>query len=128
MAIALGRWTRFPAGDGRRARWDHHLDAIAMLRDRLVGGRTIIGTISRHLANRIVNLIQQRRYLRRIVRILIRQRLRHNHAAGGINRQMQLSPFPARLRTMLRLQPLTRSVTWQPGVAVKTWTGTSAPE
>jgi hypothetical protein len=43
-----------------------------MLRDRLVGGRTIIGAISRHLADRIVNLIQQRRYLRRIVRILIR--------------------------------------------------------
>jgi len=40
-----------------------YLDAIGMLRDRLVGGRIIIGTISRHLANRIVNLIQQRRYL-----------------------------------------------------------------
>ena len=81
-----------------------------MLRDCLVGGRTIIGTISRHLANRIVNLIQQRRYLGRIVGILIRQRLRHNHAAGGINRQMQLAPLTARLRTMLRLQPLARSV------------------
>jgi hypothetical protein len=64
MTIALGWWARFPAGDGRRARWDHHLDAIAMPRDRLVGGRTIIGAISRYLANRIVNLIQQRCYLR----------------------------------------------------------------
>jgi hypothetical protein len=110
MTIAPRRWARFPAGDGRRARWDHHLDAIATLRDRLVGGRTIIGTISRHLANRIVNLIQQQRYLRRIVCIPIRQRLCHNRAAGGVNRQMQLSPFPARLRTMLRLQSLTRPV------------------
>ena len=93
--------------------WDHHLNAIAMLRDRLVGGRTIISTISRHLVNRIVNLIQQRCYLRRIVRILIRQRLRYNHAAGDINRQMQPSPFLTRLRTMLRLQPQTRSVDLQ---------------
>jgi hypothetical protein len=56
------------------------------------------GTISRYLANRILNLIQQRRDPRRIVRILIRQRLCHNHAAGGVNRQIKLSPFPARLR------------------------------
>lgn len=28
------------------------------------------------------------------------QRLRHNHAAGGVNRQMQLSRFPARLCTI----------------------------
>lgn len=32
IAIALRRWARFPAGDGRRARWDYQLDAIAMLR------------------------------------------------------------------------------------------------
>jgi hypothetical protein len=36
MAIPLRQWTLLPAGDGRRARWDHHLDAIAMLPDRLV--------------------------------------------------------------------------------------------
>jgi hypothetical protein len=39
---------RCPTGDGRRALWDHQLDAIAMLRDRLVGGRTIMGTINRN--------------------------------------------------------------------------------
>ena len=59
-------------------------------------------------------MIQQRRYLRRIVRVMIGQRLRLNKAAGGINRQMQFPPPPARLRTMLRLEPLTRSVDLQP--------------
>jgi hypothetical protein len=93
------RWGWTPSAVG------HDLDAIAILRDRLVGGGTIIGTISRYLANPIVNLIQQRRYVRRIVPILIRQRLRHNHAACGINPQIQLSPFPVRLGSMPGLQP-----------------------
>ena len=35
-----------------------------------------------------------------IVGVLIRQGLRHNHTAGGIDRQMQLAPFPARLRAI----------------------------
>jgi hypothetical protein len=42
------------------------------------------------------------------VGILIRQGLRHHHAVGGINRQMQLAPDPARLRAMFRLQRLAR--------------------
>jgi hypothetical protein len=67
----------------------------------LVRGRTIISAVRRHLANRIVNLIEQQADLGRIVRVLIGQRLRHDHAAGCINRQMQLAPRPARLRAVL---------------------------
>jgi len=115
MAITLCRHTRFAARDGRRARRDHHFDLIAVRGDRLVGGRAIIRAIGRHLDNGIVNLIEQRAYLGRIIRILIRQPLRHDHAAGGIDRQMQLAPCPARLRAMFRLQPLTRPVDLQAG-------------
>ncbi len=67
MAIALCRRTRFAAGDSRRARRDHHLDRIAVRRDCLVRGLTIIRTIGRYLANRFVNLIEQRADLGRIV-------------------------------------------------------------
>jgi hypothetical protein len=82
MAIASRRWTRFPAGD--------HLDAIAMLRDHLVGGRTIIGTLSRHLANRIVNLIQQRRLLPggfHGLRLTKRQKLRQQRSGSTVGQQ-----------------------------------------
>src|ERR1700727_2918515 len=90
MAITLCRRTRLYAWYGRRARWDHHLDAVAVQRDRLVGGRAVIRAIGRHLDNRIVNLIEQRADLGRIVSILIRQCLRHNHAVRGV---VQNSPF-----------------------------------
>jgi hypothetical protein len=59
MAIPLCWWIRFAAGDSRRARRDHNLDAIAVLRDRLIGGWAIIRTVRGHLNNRIVNLIEQ---------------------------------------------------------------------
>ena len=52
-------------------------------------------SIRRHAANRRVNLIQQRRDLGGIVAILIREGLRHNHAAVSIDAQMQLAPLPA---------------------------------
>ena len=45
----------------------------------------------------------------------MRESLRHNHAIGGIDRQMLFAPFPARFRAMLRLQPLVRSVDPQAG-------------
>jgi len=60
MAVALCRRTRFAAGDSRRARRDHHRDVIAVRRDRLVGGYTIIGAVRCQLGNRIVKLIEQR--------------------------------------------------------------------
>ena len=110
MAITLGRRIQFTAGNSRRARRDHHRDAIAVRGDRLVGGYTIIRAIRRHLGHGAVNLIEQRRHLRWIVGVLIRQGLRQDHAAGGIDRQMQFAPFPARFRAMFRLQPLTRAV------------------
>jgi hypothetical protein len=58
MAITLCRRTWFTVWDGRRARWDHHLNLIAVRSDCLVGGRSVIRAISRHLNNRIVNLIE----------------------------------------------------------------------
>jgi hypothetical protein len=45
MAVTLCRRTLFAADHGRRARWNHHLDAIAMPCDRLVGWRAIILTV-----------------------------------------------------------------------------------
>jgi hypothetical protein len=71
-------------------------------------------TVRGHLNNRIVYLIEQRADLGRID-VLIRQRLCHDPAARSVDRQMQLAPRPARLRTMLRLQPLAGSVDLQAG-------------
>jgi hypothetical protein len=89
MAITLCRRTRIGAGHGRRPRWDHHVDAIAVHCNRLVGGSAIISAVGRHLDNPAVNLIEQWCHLRRIVGVLIRQGLGYDHAAGGIDRKMQ---------------------------------------
>ena len=113
MPITLCGRSRFGAGYSGRARRDHHLDAIAVRRDCLVGGGAVIRAAGCRPGYRTVNLIKQRGDLGWIVGILIRQGLRHDHAAGGINRQMQLAPFPARLRAILRLQPLARPVDLQ---------------
>ena len=95
MAITLCRHTRLAALDGRRTRRDHHLDAIAVRGDRLRCGIAIIHAVRCHAANGIVNLIKQRADLGRVIRILVGQRLRHNHAGRRIHRQMQLAPRPA---------------------------------
>jgi hypothetical protein len=84
-------------------------------RDCCVGGSTIIRTICRHLGNSTLNLIQQRGHLGWIVSVLIREGLRHDHAAVGINHLMEFAPLPARLRAVFRLQPLTRPVDLQAG-------------
>jgi len=86
MAITLYRRIRFAARDRRRAGRDHHLDLIAVRGDRLVGGRAIIRAIGGHLHNWIVDLIEQRADLGRIILILIRQCLRHDHAVSRIHR------------------------------------------
>ncbi|NYH14492.1 hypothetical protein GGD41_001720 [Paraburkholderia bryophila] len=77
-----------------------------MLCDRLVGGRAVVGTFSSDLCDFAVDLGQQRRDLRRIIVVLIRQGVRHDQATVGINGQMQLAPAPAGLRTVLLLQPV----------------------
>jgi hypothetical protein len=115
MAITLCRWIQFTAGNGCRAGRDYHLDAIAMCRDRLVNGITIIDAVCCHPANWIVDLLEQRPDLGWIIGVLIRQRLRHDHAAGSIHRQMQLAPRPARFGAVLRLQPLSCPVDLQAG-------------
>jgi hypothetical protein len=42
------------------------------------------------------NLIQQRRHLRRIIGVLIREGLRDYHATASIDRQMEFAPFAER--------------------------------
>jgi hypothetical protein len=64
----------------------------------LVSGVTVIRAIRRHPGNPVINLIEQRRHLRRAISVLIREGLRHDHAVTGIHRQMQFTSFPARLR------------------------------
>ena len=56
------------------------------------------------------NLIQQRRHLRRIIGVLIREDLRDYHATASIDHQMEFAPFAARFRAVFRLQPLTHPV------------------
>ena len=46
----------------------------------------------------IVNLIEPRADLGRIVDVLVRQRLCNDHAAGSMHREMQFVPCRARLR------------------------------
>jgi hypothetical protein len=57
---------------GQPSRGAESLDAIAVLRDRLIGGCAVIRAVRGHLNNRIVNLIEQRADLGRIVDVLIR--------------------------------------------------------
>ncbi len=111
MAVALRERIQFATGHGRRARWDHHVDCIAVRRDRLVSGCTI----GRHPDNLAINSVEQRRHLGWVVDVLIRQGLCHDHAADGIDRQMQFAPCPARLHAMFRLQPLSRPIDLQTG-------------
>ena len=72
IVITLCRLIPFAAGHRRRARWNHHVDVIAVRRDRLVSGVTIIRATRRQSGNPVFNLIQQRRHLGWIVGVLIR--------------------------------------------------------
>ena len=73
-------------------------------------GSPVIRAVSRYPGDRDVDLIQQWRNLRRIIIVLIRQCLSDDHAIFSVDRQMEFTLFPARLRTMFRLQPLTSPV------------------
>ena len=54
-----------------------------------------LGTIGHHLADCFVDLSPQRPHLRRVVRLLIGESLRDDHAAVGVDGQMQLAPGAA---------------------------------
>ena len=58
MAITLCGPTRLAAGQGRRARRNHHFDVIAMSRDGPLGGDAIIRAVRRHPGYRIINPIE----------------------------------------------------------------------
>jgi hypothetical protein len=60
-----------------------------------------MGCDRRDLSDRAVKLIEPWRHLGRIISLLIRPRLRHDHPAGGIDRQMQLARCPAQFGAML---------------------------
>ena len=77
-----------------------------MLRNCPVGGRAIVGTIGGDFFYFFFDLRQQWPHLGRVVSILVGEDLRDYRATGGIDRQMQLAPRPARLRAMFCFQPL----------------------
>src|ERR1700676_4946312 len=80
MPVTLCEWTLFTTEYRGRARWDHDFDIIAVRRDGVVGGSALIRAVRRYPVDPTFNLIQERRRLRRIVGILIREGLRHDHA------------------------------------------------
>ena len=55
IAITLCERTRFAAGHGRRARWNHPLDVLAVFRGRAISG----GAVSRHPGDPAFKLIKQ---------------------------------------------------------------------
>ena len=65
-----------------------------MLRDRLIRGSAVVSPIGDDFRDFTVDLPEQRRDLRRIIDVLFRERMRHDQAADGIHRQMQLAPAP----------------------------------
>lgn len=72
MAVALRGQTRSTAAGGRRAWWDHHLDAIAVRSNGPVARPAIIRAVRRHSDDRRVNLIEQRANLGRVIGVLVR--------------------------------------------------------
>lgn len=71
--------------------------------------------IGSELADRSVDLIEQRLDLRGVAGVLIRERMRNDRATVGIKRQMQFAPATAG-RAMLLFQSLAaRAVDLQPG-------------
>ena len=113
MSVTLCERTWFTTRYRGRAWWDHDFNIIAVRCDRGVGGCAVIRAVSRDPCDRDVDLIQQWRHLRWIVIVLIRQCLSDYHAILGIDRQMKLAPFPARLRAVFGLQPLAGPVNFQ---------------
>jgi hypothetical protein len=87
--------------------------SIAMRRNRLVGSHhTHHGPSPDQFGHQSDRATA---YLGRIVGVLIRHSLSHDHAAGSIDRQMHLAPLPACLCSVFRFQPLTRPVDLQAG-------------
>ena len=128
MPVTLCESILFTTEYGGRAWWYHNFDIIAVRRDRRVGGGAIIRAVCRYPTDPVVNLIQQRRHLRRIVGVLISKGAGNYHAIAGIDRQMAFAPFPTRLHAVFRLQPLTRSVDLQPVLSINKCNGPCGTE
>jgi hypothetical protein len=78
--------------------------------DRVLSWLAVISAIGRELANRAVDLVEQRLHLRGIASILTGHDLCDDVAAIGIQRQVQLAPTPAGFDTMLFLDRVARIV------------------
>ena len=92
---------------------DHDPDLRAMLRHRLVSRRSIIGPICCHLFDVSLYLIKQRPHLGWVSYFFLSERLSHDHAAGGVNGEMQFAPASACARAVLFLQPFASAVHFQ---------------
>ena len=88
--------------------WDHDPDACAMLRDRLVSRRSIIGTIGCHLFNVSLYLIKQQPHLGRVSYFFLSECLSYDQDAGGVNGEMQSAPEPFTVPDPRRCGILTR--------------------
>ena len=100
----------------RTGAWrNNHRCAAAMLGDGVVGWLAVIGAIGRELADRHIDLVEQRFHLRGVAGILVGHDMSDDLAAVGIQRQMQLSPSPPRPGAVLLFQPLAGAVDLEPG-------------
>jgi hypothetical protein len=61
----------------------------------------------------ILYLIKQRPHLGRVSYFFLSERLSHDHAAGGVNSEMQFAPASACARAVLFLQPFASAVHFQ---------------
>jgi hypothetical protein len=103
----------FIAQNRRHMGRDHDPDVRAMLRHRLVSRPSIIGAICCHLLDVSLYLIKQRPHLGRVSHFFFSERLSHDHAAGGVNGEMQFAPASACARAVLFRQPFARALYFQ---------------
>jgi hypothetical protein len=127
VAVTLGR-----GGFGRGARhrgrtgWNDHRGARRVAGDGAVDRLAIVCAISKHCGDRAVDLVEQRADQRGIAVVRRGQFRGEDLSAVRIDRQMELSPAPARLAAVLLMQPFARPETFKPVLSITTWTGSLA--
>jgi hypothetical protein len=92
---------------------DNHSNIFAVSGYYFVGRHPIISAVGCNAGDCRLDLIQQRRHLRRISNIVPGQGRSHDHSGVGIHSQVQLFPSAIRLCAMLLLKPLTGSEDFQ---------------
>jgi hypothetical protein len=94
--------------------------------DRAVDWLAIVCAISKHRRNRAVDLLEQWADQGCIAVVRGGQLRGEDLSAVRIDRQMELSPAPARLAAVLLMQPFARPETFKPVLSITTWTGSLA--